>query len=71
MKIFAENLLSLENVEKILYLMKPNIVERLKGSILVTMKVENMFVAEKTLNQKSLKKLQKFFLVILKKLQLL
>ena len=69
-KIFVENSLSLENVEKILYLMKPSIIEKLKNSILVATKTKNTSTTEKILNQKNLKKLQKFFLLILEKLQL-
>ena len=71
MEIFIENILLLENVEEILYLMKLNIVKELKILFFVAIKTKNTFVAERILNQKSLKKLQKFLLVILKKLQLL
>ena len=70
-KIFAENSLSLKNVKKMLYLMKPNIIKKSKSSIPVAARAKNTFTAKKTLNQKNLKKLQKLLLVILKKPQLL
>ena len=50
--------------------MKLNIVEGLKNSIFVTTKTKNISAAKRILNQKDLKKLQKFFLMILKKPQL-
>ena len=67
-KNFAEGLLSLKNAKEMLYLIKLNTIEESKNSILAMAKVENTFTAKKTLNQKNLKKLQKFFLVILEKL---